>query len=522
MTTERTTVWRESPLNWAMLALGCILLGVIFYDGIAIVIQAWSSEEYSHAYILPFISLFIIWQKKDILQKTQLTGSWLGVFVVLVGMLGHIFGELSSLYIVVQYSFLLTLFGIGLVFVGLKGFRVIWPAFVLLIFTIPLPQFLQSALTSELQLISSKLGVAVIRLFDISVYLEGNVIDLGKIQLQVVEACSGLRYLFPLMALGFIAAYLYNVTIWKRVVLFLSTIPITIVMNSARISLVGITVEYWGKQAAEGFLHDFEGWVVFMGCTALLILEMWLLLKIGKDKKSLSEAFNLELPTANKNSAAKSRKLPLQTIPAIILLSLTALIAVKLPEREEIQPERHSFVNFPMQFDVWQGQTSKIEKLYVDALKFEDYVLANYTNQNDQKINFYVAYYGSQRKGESAHSPRTCIPGGGWQFKEFGQRKIESIQVQGKPLEVNRSVIQLGEQRQLVYYWFQQRGRFITNEYLVKWFLFWDSLTKNRSDGALVRLTTYVAPGQTIEQADQVLIDFSKLVLPTLSDYVPD
>jgi exosortase len=97
---------------------------------------------------------------------------------------------------------------------------------------IPLPTFLYQGLSAQMQLISSQIGVAIIRLFNISVFLEGNVIDLGNYKLQVAEACNGLRYLFPLMALGFIAAYLFKGALWKRAVIFLSTIPITILMNS--------------------------------------------------------------------------------------------------------------------------------------------------------------------------------------------------------------------------------------------------------------------------------------------------
>ena len=151
----------------------------------------------------------------------------------------------------------------------------------MLFFTIPLPKFLYNNLSSQLQLISSEIGVWFIRLFDISVYLEGNVIDLGNYKLQVVEACSGLRYLFPLMTLGFIAAYFFKGAFWKRAIIFLSSIPITVLMNSLRIGMIGVTVEYWGVAAAEGLLHDFEGWVVFMACTAVLVLEMWVLAHVG-------------------------------------------------------------------------------------------------------------------------------------------------------------------------------------------------------------------------------------------------
>ena len=148
--------------------------------------------------------------------------------------------------------------------------------------------------------------------------------------------------------------------------------------------------------------------------------------------------------------------------------------------------------------------------------------MADYMNDKRQAVNFYVAYYGSQRKGESAHSPRTCIPGGGWEITSLTQRTLNDITVAGHPLRVNRTVIQKDDVKELVYYWFQQRGRVITNEYLVKWYLFYDALTRNRTDGALVRLTTFVGPGQSLEEADVRLTAFAQAVAPTLPAYIPE
>ena len=112
-------------------------------------------------------------------------------------------------------------------------------------------------------------------------YREGNVIDLGPIQLQVVEACSGIRYLFPLMALTLLCAYLYRESLWKRVLLVLSSIPISILLNGFRIGAIGVLVETYGGSAAEGFSHFFEGWVFFVASLGLLCAEMWILARVG-------------------------------------------------------------------------------------------------------------------------------------------------------------------------------------------------------------------------------------------------
>jgi EpsI family protein len=107
-------------------------------------------------------------------------------------------------------------------------------------------------------------------------------------------------------------------------------------------------------------------------------------------------------------------------------------------------------------------------------------------------------------------------------MKEFGQRDLQGVTVGGSPLRVNRSVIELGNQRQLVYYWFQQRGRVITGEFTVKWYLFWDALTRHRTDGALVRLITPLSPTTSLADADARLKDLASRIAPDLPRYVPN
>jgi exosortase D (VPLPA-CTERM-specific) len=524
MSNDNPVVWRFPLSFWVSVIVICAIAGAIFYDGLEWMVMFWvGKEEYSHGFMIPAITLFLIWQKKDTLERMAFDGSWAGFAVVLGGIAIFILGELSTLYIIIQYSFIVVLMGLALSAVGWRGIREIWIPLSLLVFMIPLPSFLFQELSAQLQLVSSQLGVAFIRLFGISVYLEGNVIDLGSYKLQVVEACSGLRYLFPLASLAFISAYFFKTSFWKRCVVFLSSIPITIFMNSFRIGAIGVLVEYWGIAAAEGFLHDFEGWVIFMSCTAVLVGEMWLLARFGEGGRPLREIFGLDFPEPTpKNAVAHHRLLPRPFMGAAVALAATAVFVSFLGQRIEIAPERKTFMDFPMTIESWQGKRGELEHIYVDALKFDDYILADFTDDGRRKVSFYVAYYASQRKGESAHSPRTCIPGGGWQIKELSQVPIDGVHWGGKPFLVNRVVIRKGEYTQLVYYWFQQRGRNLTNEYLVKWYLFWDALTRNRTDGALVRLTTLITPNESLTQVEGRLHEFAQLVLSPLGEYVPE
>ncbi|MHB8257933.1 MAG: VPLPA-CTERM-specific exosortase XrtD [Acidiferrobacterales bacterium] len=521
--TEITGVWKESLSVWLFLLGMAALIGFIFSSGLTLMVRWWHQPAYSYGYLIPFITLFLIWQKKDQLERIPFDGSWWGIIVVAMGVLLFLAGELSTLLNVIQYAFLVVTVGVVLATLGWRAFKVVWVPLTILVFMIPLPNFLFFNLTQQLQLISSHLGVWVIRLFNIPVFLQGNVIDLGVFKLQVARACSGLRYLFPLMTLGYIAAYFFKGSLWKRVLIFLSSIPITVLMNSFRVGMIGILVNYWGISMAQGFLHAFEGWVVFMACIGIIIGEMWVLAHIGRNRRPLREVFGLEFPAPTPPGAAvRMRGVPKPLIATASLLALVAVLHGVLPQRVEHPPQRTEFADFPMNFGAWHGTLQPLQPVFINALKFTDYIMADYTRTGHNTVNFYVAYYASQHAGDSAHSPRSCIPGGGWVIKSLSQHNIKGVEIAGQPLRVNRVLIQMGGTKQLVYYWFQEQGRLLTNEYLVKWFLFWDALTRNRSDGALVRLVTTIPTDETTREGDARLASFAKAMSPHLAAFVPD
>lgn len=512
------TLWQMNRYSWLWLLAALVLMTVAFWGGIDELITRWDKqEEYSHGYILPFLSLYFIWQKKDSIGLSKFSPSWWGVALILIALIVFVVGEVSALFILTQYALIAVLLGLALAIMGWPAVKPTLFPILLLVFAIPLPYFLEASLSANLQLLSSKLGVYFIRWCQIPVYLEGNVIDLGIYKLQVVEACSGLRYLFPLLSLGFICAYLYEAAFWKRALLVISTIPITILMNSFRIGMIGVLVDNWGIAMAEGFLHDFEGWIIFMACFGVLFIEMAILSKIGSDKRPLSTIFGLNQSAEldSKTYIAKPRPVSYPLIASVAALAISVAVVSAIGKRTEIIPARALFPEFPAQIGFWHGEQSAMEDTVTKYLGLTDYILADYTNNESQRVNFYAAYYESQRKGVSPHSPRVCIPGGGWQIAEIARTQVGD-------LPINRIVIKKEGNTQLVYYWFQQRGRQFANEYLMKWYLFKDALLMNRTDGALVRITTAVDTKENIADADNRLKAFSQQITPVLPKFIPN
>lgn len=518
------TVWRLSFGIAALTAIVGILSVLPFWDGVYTMWTVWLiSPEYSHAILIPLVAAFLVWQQKDRLELVSFVGSWWGVWLLVVGAALLSLGELGTVYVLVQYAFVITLFGLALSFLGIQAFRLIAVPMLILFLMIPLPQFVIATLSAQLQLLSSQIGVWFIGLFGISVFSAGNVIDLGGYKLQVAEACSGLNYLFPLMTIGFLMAYFYKGALWKRAVLFISSIPIAVMMNSLRVGTIGVMVEHWGIAMAEGFLHQFQGWAVFMASTVLMGGELMLLNRIGSEAGTWRQLFGVEFPARSPRDARIERRaLPRPFLVACAMLAVMAVTAL-IPRPVDLLPPRSTFSEFPMTFSGgWTGHPKSLDEAYLDVLQLNDYLLADYVDAAGVPINLYMAYYDSQRKGEAVHSPRSCLPGGGWQLQDFGQHTVGDVTINGQPLRVNRTLIVLGGERQLVYYWFQQRGRVITNEYAVKWYLFWDALTRHRTDGALVRLIVALPPTGREVDADRRLTALAARIAPVLNRFVPN
>jgi exosortase D (VPLPA-CTERM-specific) len=516
-----------------------VLLGYLYLDSLAFLFGYWiGSEDYSHGMFVPVISLFLIWQARHRIAVAGIENSWWGLAVISAGLFLYWIGEFATLYVLQHVSLWMVIVGLVIALIGVHGARAIAFPLSYLLTSIPLPVFLYASLSSQLQLWSSALGVGCLQLVGVTAFRDGNVIDLGPVQLQVVEACSGIRYLLPLTSLALLCAYFFKDRVWKRVVIVLSSIPISILVNGFRIGMIGVLIEWYGQGAAEGFYHLFEGWVLFMASLGLLILEMLVLARIGTrgDRSSFLSRFTWtdRSPSTSTLASASLKASNLQPqasnrlflgpayLCSVALLVPVAFASTLIVEREEVSPPRAMFVDFPMKLDGWLGTSLTLEKQYIDTLRFDDYVLADYRFGDGQPVNLYAAYYRSQRKGQSAHSPQSCLPGGGWEISSINSMDLPASSGMVRSLPVNRALIQKDSQKQIVLYWFKQRNRILSNEYLVKLFLFWDALSRGRTDGALVRIASLVGPGETEDIVDQRLLRFVATIDPELARYVPD
>ncbi len=510
------------PHIW-LLAIVAIALLLAYSKAIVFMVGQWGVEENSHGYLMPLVAGYLLWQRRELLRQMEFTGSWVGFWLVVVGLVIDAAGRLAALYVIEHIALLITIIGLVLAISGRRAFSVFGAPLAVLCFMIPIPILLLNVLSDQLQLLSSNIAVAMLRAINVAVFLEGNVIDLGGYKLEVAQACSGLRYLLPLMILALLMACFYRGSFLKRAILFASSVPITVFMNSFRVALIGLMVDRWGPSMAQGLIHEVQGWMMFMISGAILVLEAWLLARIGGSGRPLRELFsaNVAIPDWS-GEQSRPRRWSLPLVGSGVLIAIYSMVALLTPAAINAAPVRRNFETFPMSVGAWSGERRSLESEYLYTLKLDDYLLADFGGPGQVPINLYIAWYDAQRAGDATHSPKACLPGGGWHIQDLRQVTVPGATVGGRAVVANRVLIQYEDQRELVYYWFQQRGRVVSSEYLVKWYLLVDSLKRHRTDGALVRFVVPIEVGMTEQQADDAASRFIGLVSPQIDQFVPD
>ncbi|MDR3631680.1 MAG: VPLPA-CTERM-specific exosortase XrtD [Desulfocapsaceae bacterium] len=518
-----TKKWEQNTIPFLALILSILAL-IIFREAASAMVDAWRQEEYSHGYLVPFIALLLLCNKMND-EKITSQSSWFGFGIVATCVLVQFLFQIADVKGLQPQVFLLALIGLFILFYGLKASRAVAGPLMFVVFAAPLPKFFYYAMSLNMQMMSTSLGTALLRLLGVSVLQDGNIIDLGSYQLQVVEACSGLRYLFPLMCLGYMLAYMFKASFLKRAILFASTLPIAIIMNSLRITLIGVTVDRWGQKMAEGLIHDFEGWIVFMGCALILLGEIQIMKRIGR--KGGIDFETIRLPSLKSLPLPRSGA-PNQAAAVFLGLALVLSIAPPLffPHYVQPVPLQKSLTEFPMQIGDWTGYMGTLDEKSLAVLGTKDYLIADYTKAGEPPVNLYVLYYAKQdsTSNQAVHTPSGCIPAGGWTIESNTTKTIAYKDSLSKdttlPLIVNRLLVVKGQTRQIVYYWFIQDGQNIEYGNLSRVAAIKSALLKGRTNGAMIRLITEITRNESEQTAEKRLIDFTEENVKDVMDYM--
>ncbi len=269
---------------------GSIKLGIIacclcflYFRVLQGLVSDWiRMPDFSHGFLIPIVSLYFVYERRKQLLALRPSSHWTGLPLLLFGVVLLLLGNLATEFFTMRFSMLVVLGGIVLFILGKEFYKTLLFPLVFLVFMIPIPSVLMDRITFPMQLFASRVAAKSLYLIGIPVLREGNVILLANTSLEVAEACSGIRSLISLLALSVVFAYFSQKTDWRRFVLILSTFPIAVVANAARVTGTGVLAYHYGSQVAQGFFHGFSGWILFVVAFACLFVVGSLLSRIRR------------------------------------------------------------------------------------------------------------------------------------------------------------------------------------------------------------------------------------------------
>lgn len=258
---------------WLQGALLVILLAYLYTSILRLlVLDWWTDPNFSHGFLVPLFSGYVLWRERELLRAIPIRPSWFGI-VIIAGALGIlVVGVLGAELFLSRSSLVFLLAGLVIYYQGWRWFRAVLFPWAVLFLMIPIPELILNQVTLPLQFLASDLAASLLTFLHVPVLREGNVIQLATMSLEVVAACSGIRSLVSLGTLAVIYGYFLEPRIWLRIALILAAAPIAVAANGLRIMGTGLTGLYWSPDKAQGFFHEFSGWVIFLLSLGFLIL----------------------------------------------------------------------------------------------------------------------------------------------------------------------------------------------------------------------------------------------------------
>ena len=250
-----------------------LLVIILYFPTFHMFIYDWQTDDnYSHGFLVPFIVAYLVWTKRQELQRFQPTPANLGLVVLLLGLGIYLIGTIGAEWFLKRSSLIVVLAGLIFYLYGKEYLKALLFPLIFLIFMVPLPAIVYTAIAFKLQLFVSFISAKLISFAGVAVYRSGNILEVSSGPLAVEEACSGMRSIMALLALSSLFAYIMYRSRLKQWILVAFALPIAVVTNILRVTATGILAHHFGREVAEGILHDSFGWFVFVIAFILLFL----------------------------------------------------------------------------------------------------------------------------------------------------------------------------------------------------------------------------------------------------------
>lgn len=494
---------------WLRVGLVFVIFIVLYTNVIIQIVNTWfNREDYSHGLLIPFISLYFIWSKKEELQRTIVAPQiWSGLIITLSAGILLLLGNIGSVVMAQEISLLLILPGLVLMLLGTQFLRTLALPISYLIFMAPILDEILSRIRWPFQLIAAKLSGILLNVLGIPVFQHRQYLELPNISLEVAEACSGVNFFIAILAIAVPLAYFTQERRSRRIMLIAFAIIIGILTNTLRVTLIGIYT-FNGGTDVHGPLHVFQGLFVSVVGFIFLFITAWVFAKFSPSRTMSAPTEKKETPL---NPGYDLKKINHASFVAMgALLTLAGVLFLHEPKPV---PLKMDLVKFPFLLKQWEGVDDVSRAVSLNITGADSVISRIYRHTDGGELSVSIGYFQSQKQG------RELID---YRFEKL-YKKAEQIPLmtdQQALIHINKTVFTDGAKKYLAIYWYDLNGRIVADRYKAKLITIMDGLIHNRTNGALVVVSRNVNEIDSVTALNTEL-EFAKALIPTLSDYLP-
>jgi EpsI family protein len=489
------------------------LLAWAYYPAVVSLIESWSSstQTYSYGFLVPVVSGWLVWARRDELRRIPVTHSfgW-GTIVTSAGLLMLVAGHISTLSVLEEFSLIVTICGLTLLLLGPRMFRALVFPIGYLMAMIPVWDLLTARVHPYFQDFSASFGVATLRAFGIPVIRQGFFLELPNITLEVAQECSGVNNLIAVLCVGVPMTHLFLRSWWKRGLVLTAAVLIAALSNGVRVATVSV-LAYYGIRGADGDIHGPYSLLRSLLVSGIGFVALFWLISWFRDDDAPGSA-----PPAQPLRIEKRTGPGLMAVVVAIVMLSTAngLIAwhrvVKVPLRADLG-------TFPERLGRWQA-TRVLSSSDVTALNFDEQLSRTYAAPDGAELNVFIGYYQEQGPGRELADYRMR------ESLLFGQTSRASMAGSigtARDGSLKDFLVVRGRETYYITYWYSLGGRIVSQDYEAKLYTAWNSVARRTSDGAVVVVKTKSKPGESIEVARGRVGDFIEALIPATKLYLP-
>jgi len=477
---------------------------------IAALVRQWSSNTmYSYGVLIPLISLYLVWERRERLAHVPAAPSyWWGGAVLAVGLIMFTVGAAGGVLLAQEISLIVTIAGATLWAFGRRVFREMAFPIGYLLLMIPLWDVLISRLHFPFQVFSATLGVALLQLVGIPVHQDGVYIWLPNITLEVAKACSGVNYLIAVVAIGIPLAALFLRGWGRRILLVAFALVVAALSNSLRVALIGLLAYNGISGALHGPLHVLQGlFVSFVGYGAIFV-GLWVLRPSRATPRRLERHPDVG-DVASGPRAARSRTALF--VLGLVFVGVGSYVHVNRPTPIPLNADLEEF---PRRIGQWTGIDAANDENVYTRLGVDHELSRVYRADSGQAVRLYVGYFESQTQDKELINYKTD------ELFEGG-KTVDIVMNGGLRAAVNERVQRTGEGTRVTLFWYLINGRVVADKYWAKAYTVWDRLIHHRTNGAVVMVTAEVRGSDDRDVALTNSGEFIRAILPLVGQYVP-